>query len=354
MIPGLSDLDVMVILNTDSLKKNEIKLLNAINLKVYKKYPIHMTFRLRNPTEISEETSTTNDFGPTSIWNYYKDSWYIYGEDMTIEFIKKMQRSTLLVKNDIRERILELRKNFRSLYSIHTLQSSTTTTKSKEKGLSYKIGDLLGELAQLVCWVHGERFSSAYEATVKAKQLSKVKLFEYAQDIKQSKKPINIFSTYEIIENTFYNLLKQNFNKSEILLKNQQFTTRDTVGLVLRNTKNEKYLLLKRAAMIDYWTVPKGGVKQGEPFDEALKRELFEETQISKFTINGNLLPLNHTYLNKEKQYVKTKTHYFNAETTESKVILSNEHIQFKWVTKNQFLKLSKHRINLLISEYMV
>jgi len=354
MIPGLSDLDVMVIINKDALQASEINTLNTINKATYKKYPIHMTFRLRSPAEISEEVSTTNDFGPTSIWNYYFDSWYIYGEDLTAELIKKMKRSIPLVQDNIRERMLELRKNLRALYSIHTFQSSTTTIQSKERELPYKIGDLILELAQLVCWVHGKRFISSHDAAAKAAKLSQLSVFKYASDIKQSKRTFNTFRTYELLEKLFHDLLENDLNKATELFANQRFITRDTVGLILRNKANGKYLLLKHATIPNYWTFPKGGVQQGETFIDALKRELLEETHITKFIINGHLPQLNHTYIDKEQQCVKVKTHLFTAETTESNVVLSSEHTQFKWVTKKQFLNLSRHKINLLISRHVI
>ncbi len=354
MVPGLSDLDVMVVLKKDTLKKREIYLLNRINKSVYKIYPIHMTFRIRSPSEMFEECSTTNDFGITSCLNYYRDAWYIYGDDLTNEFIKKIRRSKKALKENLRERILELRKNFRSFYSIHAFQSSTTTTSTTKRSLSYQIGDLLGELAQIVCLANGEDFMSTNEAIIKAAKLSKIKLFADANKIKQSKKHIDLFYTYACFEKLFHNLLKKNLNKTATVLRNQQFLVRDTVGLVLQNIKTKKYLILKRSTISNYWTVPKGGVNQGETFNAALKRELFEETGITKFVIKGEIPSLNHVYKNENGCIVKVKTHLFIAQTPDIEITLSSEHARFKWVDKKQFLQHSKNKINLLIAEYMV
>jgi bis(5'-nucleosidyl)-tetraphosphatase len=354
MIPGISDLDVMIILNKETLNEEETQLLNKINKQVHKEYPIHMTFRLRNPSEISGEDKTTNDFIGISIWDYYTDAWYIYGEDISEEFKKKIQRSSSIIKKDLVARILELRKALRSLYSVHELQSSTTTTQSKTSTVRYKIGDILGELARVICWTKGIKFKTTQDATVQASKISGEDLFNDAIEIKKSKKEISFFEVYEIIENVFEKLLGQDYQKAEDIFKNQKFRERTTAGLILKNKTNQKYLILKNSEHDNYWTVPKGGKQTGESITAALKRELFEETQISDFKIGNELVHLNHYYFDKEDYLVKVKTILYAAETNETEAVLSHEHTNYKWVNKKEFLEYSKHTINLLISEHLI
>jgi bis(5'-nucleosidyl)-tetraphosphatase len=353
MIPGISDLDVMIVLNKETLTKEETQLLNKINKRVYEKYPIHMTFRLRNLTEINREDKTTSDFIGISIWNYYIDAWYIYGSDLSKELKKKIKRSPELIKKDLSSQILELRKALRALYSVHEKQLSTTTTHSQTSTTMYKIGDILGELSRIVCWIEGIKFKTTQEATLLAGQILRENLFKEAIKIKTSKVELDFFKVYENMETIFEKLLKKDYQKAENIFKNQKFRERTTVGLLLKNKTNQKYLILKNSEHEDYWTLPKGGKNENETITEALKRELFEETQIKDVVVKGKKIHLNHYYFDKEDCLVKVTTILYAAETDKKDIVLSHEHTDYKWVNKKEFLDYSKHTISLLISEYL-
>ena len=52
------------------------------------------------------------------------------------------------------------------------------------------------------------------------------------------------------------------------------------VGVVVLNSDNKVFVGKRKDNPIDKWQMPQGGVDQGESFLTAMKRELFEETNI--------------------------------------------------------------------------
>jgi len=58
---------------------------------------------------------------------------------------------------------------------------------------------------------------------------------------------------------------------------------REMIGIIIFD--GEKFLLLHRVLHWDGWEFPKGGMMEGESPEEAIKRELFEETGAPKFEI---------------------------------------------------------------------
>ncbi|MBT4351500.1 NUDIX hydrolase [archaeon] len=102
-----------------------------------------------------------------------------------------------------------------------------------------------------------------------------------------------------------------------------------------------KFLILKRAesqSQSGTWGLPAGGINSDEEIDEGMVRELYEETGL-KFDKNE----LKHV----QKFYVKIYQNFeFDIYMVKLNImpeikIDKNEHTDFKWVTRDEALKLS-------------
>ena len=116
------------------------------------------------------------------------------------------------------------------------------------------------------------------------------------------------------------------------------------VAAILENEEDE-ILLIKRAPdnpPANVWDVVGGAVEQFEdPFD-GLKREVVEETGITDFEI-VKALDVFHGFQEKPKLDMIGLTFWCKTKTRE--VILSDEHVEYKWLTPTDALKISNHQI---------
>jgi ADP-ribose pyrophosphatase YjhB (NUDIX family) len=94
------------------------------------------------------------------------------------------------------------------------------------------------------------------------------------------------------------------------------------------------------------WDLPGGNVLYGELHKDSLKREIKEETILEVENIKPVQVITNY---NKEKKiYYIFVGHY--GQATSDNVKISNEHSEFRWVTKNEFIKLkpAKYLVDLV------
>lgn len=101
--------------------------------------------------------------------------------------------------------------------------------------------------------------------------------------------------------------------------------------------RNKKILLLKptkQKGSIKGWDGPGGQAKPGESLLEALKREVFEETGLRI----RKALPIK--ILNIPRQ--DTDYLIFLCTAPQGKVILSREHVSFKWVDLKTLQEITK------------
>ena len=57
------------------------------------------------------------------------------------------------------------------------------------------------------------------------------------------------------------------------------------VGAIVLNNKNRVFVGKRKDNPVDKWQMPQGGVNNGEQFEEAMRRELKEETGIKNIKI---------------------------------------------------------------------
>ena len=65
----------------------------------------------------------------------------------------------------------------------------------------------------------------------------------------------------------------------------QTLPMRKGVGVVVLNHENKVFVGKRKDNPVDKWQMPQGGVDQGESFLTAMKRELFEETNIKNIKV---------------------------------------------------------------------
>ena len=90
--------------------------------------------------------------------------------------------------------------------------------------------------------------------------------------------------------------------------------------------RNNKYLIGLRSTgkYMGLWEFPGGKVNNGESLEEALKREIFEEFEIS-IEITKNLFRIDHTY----PDFI-LEMHCFLASANEN-IINHNDHSEIMW-----------------------
>ena len=110
-----------------------------------------------------------------------------------------------------------------------------------------------------------------------------------------------------------------------------------SAGVVLfRRTPEPQYLLLHYGS--GHWDFPKGHIETGEQAQETAKRELKEETGISEvWFLDGYRQTLRYFFRQQGIGIFKAVV-YFLAETTQSGVTLSHEHIGFDWLPRDAAL----------------
>lgn len=119
-------------------------------------------------------------------------------------------------------------------------------------------------------------------------------------------------------------------------------------AVVFRREKNKiLYLLIQHPendGQRGHWDFPKGHIEKGETWDETLRREVKEETGITKLCILPDFYSrYQYFYRAKGEEKKKRKASekginifkivtVYLAETKQEKIRLSSEHVDFAWM----------------------
>ncbi len=113
------------------------------------------------------------------------------------------------------------------------------------------------------------------------------------------------------------------------------------VRAIILNKENNKVLLLKRAdndKYGEYWCLPGGKVDFGETAEEAIVREIMEETSLRCNSVKFLFYQDNLPQKDEENQYL---TLYFYCDV-KGEIKLNKESSQFAWIT---FSEINKYDI---------
>ena len=108
-------------------------------------------------------------------------------------------------------------------------------------------------------------------------------------------------------------------------------------GIVLFNS--DEFLLIQHPAKSNgdkgHWDFPKGHVEGSETELETAKRELIEETGIVNFRLFDGFRHRIEYYFQKGNEMVPKEVIFFLAESNTKEVVLSSEHQNFVWLSKD-------------------
>lgn len=117
-------------------------------------------------------------------------------------------------------------------------------------------------------------------------------------------------------------------------------TRQKSVGAIIMNARNEVLILF--SSQNKYWEFPKGKVERGERELDTLKREMQEETGITRFRLNPTFRE-NLYYSFRVGQLLIKKVVVYYLFKTGATVTISDEHTDYKWVTIDQVTEYLRH-----------
>ena len=124
------------------------------------------------------------------------------------------------------------------------------------------------------------------------------------------------------------------------------------VGVIVLNNENKIFVGKRKDNPVDKWQMPQGGVEKNENFLTAMKRELYEETNIKNIKVLKELdgsfeyeLPKKLLGIIWQGKFRGQKQKWFVVRFTgdESEINLKTKHpefIEWKWVEMNELPKI--------------
>ena len=107
--------------------------------------------------------------------------------------------------------------------------------------------------------------------------------------------------------------------------------------IIFRKEKNNIYYLLLNYASLGkvnktYWGFVKGGIERGEKEIEAAVRETREETGIKDLDFIKGFREIQDYFFRYKNKTIFKKVYYLLAEVKTKEIVLSLEHIGYKWL----------------------
>ncbi|MFH0819337.1 MAG: NUDIX domain-containing protein [Patescibacteria group bacterium] len=122
-----------------------------------------------------------------------------------------------------------------------------------------------------------------------------------------------------------------------------------SVGAIIINDQQKVLILFQKQNR--YWEFPKGKVELGEENDEldTLRREIFEEAGLKKIKVIKEFRHGFNYQFKFDNFLIKKNNIFYLAKTIEpEEVVLSDEHLEYKWVSLpavNRFFKHKNQRV---------
>lgn len=113
-----------------------------------------------------------------------------------------------------------------------------------------------------------------------------------------------------------------------------------SIGAVLFNFKYKKPYFLLLHYNSGHWDFPKGNKETGETDQETILREIREETGIVDINIYEDFRKEVFYNYKRKKSLISKEVIYFLAKTSKWDVILSKEHIGYKWESYSSALEI--------------
>ena len=131
---------------------------------------------------------------------------------------------------------------------------------------------------------------------------------------------------------------------------------RSAGAVVFRESgKGREYLLLHHHEMADkkrasrpvsvgHWSFPKGHVEKGETTEQTVRREVKEETGITKLELVPDFKETIRYFVNYDGQKRMKFVAFFLAKTNQKKITVSFEHQGFAWLSYEQAIVTVTYR----------
>ena len=104
-----------------------------------------------------------------------------------------------------------------------------------------------------------------------------------------------------------------------------------SIGAVVYTVINDNILYLLLNYVSGHWDFPKGNKEENETQIETVIREIKEETGITNIMLQNNFRKDIFYKYKRDNKLISKHVIYYLAETNTLKIVLSNEHIGFKW-----------------------
>ena len=111
-------------------------------------------------------------------------------------------------------------------------------------------------------------------------------------------------------------------------------------GVVFRKIEGKIYFLLIRCRTSGWWVFPKGHVENEDNLLQTALREIYEETGLNDLQQIHDYLEI-ISFINHKGN--KKNVHHYLFKTEKEKIILSEEHTEFKWLSFSEAYNLVDH-----------
>lgn len=198
LIEGESDLDLLVLLHSDVLTSEVASFFAKMVEDLYCEFKIKIHLRIRNAKDLKERTSGFLDCGFTSSINKLRDSILLVGEPLDEDYLAFIQSASVdMIEENLYYRFSDVRYRVRALVSAG---ADNSIYRPSLKVIRYRVGCLICQFAELVCYSHGLLFINSADALQKARGITSNNLFSEAMALKRDESDLNLFKAISLLD----------------------------------------------------------------------------------------------------------------------------------------------------------